>query len=189
MEHLLKAIEQRRANRAYSEKKVPEEIISRIMTAATYAPSCFNNQSWRFVVVKEDEPLKKLHDALTSGNYWMKVAPVIVIVATKPELGCQLSDRRDYAFFDCGLAVENLMLQTFYEGLYAHAIAGYDPIKVKQAFSIPEEFIVITLVAIGYPGDNRHLNEKHRELENSSRNRKPESEVISYNAWGFEIAG
>lgn len=189
MEHILKAIEIRRANRAYSEKKVPEEIISRIMTAATYAPSCFNNQSWRFVVITEKKPLIKLHDALSSGNYWVKNAPVIVIIATKPELGCQLSDRRDYAFFDCGLAVENMMLQAFNEGLYAHAIAGYDPIKVKQIFSIPGEFIVITLVAIGYPGDKRHLNEKHSKLENSSRNRKPESEVISYNKWDFEITG
>ena len=100
MEHLLKAIDQRRAKRAYSEKKVSEEIIIRIMTAATYAPSCFNNQSWRFVVVKKDGFLKKLHDALSSGNYWMKNAPVIVIAATKHELGCQLTDRRDYAFFD-----------------------------------------------------------------------------------------
>ena len=186
MTHLLKAIEQRRAKRAFSGKKIPEENTSRILTAATYAPSCFNNQSWRFVVVNEDRPLNKLHDALSSGNYWMKKAPVIVIVATKPELGCQLSDRRDYAFFDCGLAVENLMLQAVSEGLYAHAIAGYDPLKVKQSFSIPEEFIVITLVAIGYPGDDEHLNEKHKELEHSPRNRKPESEVISYNSWSFE---
>ena len=186
MTHLLKAIEQRRAKRAFSGKKIPEENTSRILTAATYAPSCFNNQSWRFVVVNEDRPLNKLHDALSSGNYWMKKAPVIVIVATKPELGCQLSDRRDYAFFYCGLAVENLMLQAVSEGLYAHAIAGYDPLKVKQSFSIPEEFIVITLVAIGYPGDDEHLNEKHKGIEYSPRSRKPESEVISYNSWSFE---
>lgn len=186
MEHLLKAIEQRRANRAFSEKKIPEETLSRIMTAAIYAPSCFNNQSWRFVVVTGDEPLRKLHGALSNGNYWMKKAPVIVIVATKPEFGCQLSDRRDYALFDCGLAVENLMLQAVSENLYAHAVAGYDPMVVKQVFSIPEEFIVITLVALGYPGDDGHLNEKHRKLEHSSRDRKPESEVISYNNWGFE---
>jgi len=189
MEHLLKAIEPRRANRAFSDEKIPQETITRIMTAAIYAPSCFNNQSWRFVVVMEDGPLKKLHDALSRGNYWMKKAPVIVIVATRPELGCQLSDRRDYALFDCGLAVENLMLQAIHEELYAHAVAGYDPIKVKQAFSIPEEFIVITLVAIGYPGDDKDLNEKHRELEHSSRVRKPEPEVISYNTWGFGASG
>lgn len=186
MEHLLGAIEQRRANRAFSSKEIPGEIFGRVMTAAFHAPSCFNKQSWRFVVVNEGAPLKKLHDALSAGNYWMKNAPVLVIVATKPELGCQLSDGRDYAFFDCGLAVENLMLQAVTEGLYAHAVAGYDPIKVKQAFSIPEEFIVITLVAIGYPGDDSHLNEKHRDLEHSARVRKADSEVISYNTWAFQ---
>jgi nitroreductase len=186
MEGLLEAIDKRRANRAFSEERVPEEIVARIMTASTFAPSCFNNQSWRFVVVTEDGPLKKVRDALSGGNYWMKKAPVIVIVATKPELGCQLYDRRDYALFDCGLAVENLILQAVHEGLYAHAIAGYDPLKVKQAFSIPDDFIVITLVAIGYPGDDGYLNEKHSELEHSSRSRKPASEVIGYNTWDFD---
>jgi nitroreductase len=78
------------------------------------------------------------------------------------------------------------MLQAFKEGLYAHAIAGFDPHKVKEEFHIPEEYIVITLVAIGYPGDDASLNEKHRELEHSPRDRKPEQEVISYNSWGFD---
>ena len=185
MEQLLKEIGQRRAFRALDEKKVPEEILNRIMTAATYAPSCNNNQSWRFLVANADESLKKIHEALTGGNYWMKKAPVVVVVATKPEFGCQLSDRREYAFFDCGLAVENLMLQAFKEGLYAHPIAGFDPFKVKETFGIPEEFIVITLVGVGYPGDEGHLSEKHKELEHSQRNRKPETEVICYNAWDF----
>ena len=58
------------------------------MTAATYAPSCFNNQSWRFMVVTNDEALTKVHGALSSGNYWVKKAPVIVVVATKPDLDC-----------------------------------------------------------------------------------------------------
>ena len=189
MEGLIHEIEIRRAKRALSERKIPDEVLKRIMTAATYAPSCSNNQPWRFVVVNESSQLEALHASLSGGNYWMKKAPIVVIVATKPELGCQLSDRRDYALFDCGLAVENLMLQTISEGLYAHAIAGYDPIKVKQAFLIPEDFIVITLVAIGDPGDDRHLNERHRNLEHSSRDRKLESEVISYDTWAFETAG
>ena len=186
MGNLLKEIEQRRAYRAFDEKKIPADVIRRIMTAATYAPSCFNNQSWRFLVATETEALNKVRDALSGGNYWMKKAPVIAVVATKLEFGCQLDDRRDYAFLDCGLAVENLMLQSFKEGLYAHAIAGYEPIKVKQAFGIPDEFVIITLVGVGYPGDDSHLNNKHKELEHSQRTRKPETEVISYNAWNFE---
>jgi hypothetical protein len=85
-------------------KKIPLDVVGRIMTAATYAPSCFNYQSWRFIVV------------------------------------------------------------------------------------LDEEFIVITLVAVGYPGDDAYLNEKHQQLEHSPRIRKPESEVICYNAWEFSAS-
>ena len=186
MDGLIKEISDRRVKRAFSEKKIPEDSIRRIMTAATYAPSCFNNQSWRFLVAKDDEPLNKIHDTLSGGNYWVKKAPVVTVVATQNEFACQLNDQRDYAFFDCGLAVENLLLQAFKEGLYAHPIAGYDPLKVKENFNIPMENIIITLVAIGYPGDESHLNEKHMELEHSQRDRKPESEVICYDKWGFD---
>ena len=90
-----------------------------------------------------------------------------------------------WQFFDCGLATQNLVLQAVKEGLYAHPIAGFNPFKIKEKFSIPEDFIVITLVAVGYPGDDTVLNEKHKQLEHSPRIRKPESEVICYNVWEF----
>jgi nitroreductase len=185
MAGLVHEIEIRRAKRALSEKKIPEEVVKRIMTAATYAPSCFNNQPWRFMVVTEGKRLEDMHAALSGGNYWAKKAPVIVAVITKPDLDAKLSDRREYALLGCGLAMENLMLQAFKEGAIAHAMAGFDPLVVKEKFSIPEEFVVIALIAIGYPGDESHLSEKHIEMEHSPRERKPESEVISFNAWGF----
>jgi nitroreductase len=104
MKELIHEIYIRRAKRALSEKKIPDEIMHRLMTAATFAPSCFNKQSWRFLVVTDDEALKMIHDALSGGNYWVKKAPAVVVVATQLEFGCRLSDRRDYALFDCGLA-------------------------------------------------------------------------------------
>jgi nitroreductase len=183
MKELIHEINIRRAKRALSDKKIPDEIIHRLMTAATFAPSCFNKQSWRFLVVTDDAALKKIHEALSDGNYWVKRAPAVVAVTTKLEFDCRLSDHRDYALFDCGLATENLMLQGFKEGLYAHAIAGFDPFKIKAAFHIPDEYIVITLVAVGYPGEDTSLNKKHKELEHSLRDRKSESEVICYNIW------
>jgi nitroreductase len=186
MDELVREIDLRRAKRALSETPIPEEVLRRVMKAAVYAPSCFNNQPWRFVMVTEPETLDALRESLAGGNYWFRKAPAAVIVATKPTLSCQLSDRRDYAFFDCGLAVENLMLQAFKEGLYAHAIAGYNPLTVKAKFGIPDDYIVITLVALGYPGDDSHLNEKHLALEHGDRDRKPEAEAIGWNAWTFK---
>ena len=43
MSELIQEIEVRRAKRALSKKKIPSEVIGRIMTAATYAPSCVNS--------------------------------------------------------------------------------------------------------------------------------------------------
>jgi nitroreductase len=185
MTELLKEIDERRANRAMSESPIPADALARIMAAATYAPSCFNNQPWRFVVINAPETLAKARSALTDGNYWAKKAPALVVVATRSGLDCQLSDGRDYAFFDCGLATENLLLQAVKEGLYAHPMAGFDPPLVKTAIGIPDDYTVITLVALGSPGSDAHLSKKHLQGEKMARTRKPDAEVISYNAWTF----
>ena len=50
-------IETRRARRGLNEKAIPEDVLARIMTAATYAPSCFNNQPWRFLIANREREL------------------------------------------------------------------------------------------------------------------------------------
>jgi glutaredoxin-dependent peroxiredoxin len=186
MSRLLKEIEVRQAKRALSGQTIPEEVVSRIMTAATYAPSCYNNQPWRFLVVTEEKALEKVRSVLTGGNYWAKMAPLLIAVATKKTLDAQLSDGREYALFGCGLATENLLLQATKEGLYAHPMAGFDPVEIKKTFSVPQDYIVICLIAVGYPGPAEHLSEKHAVQEKSSRIRKPEAEVICRNVWTFD---
>ena len=186
MSGLLKEIEERRAFRALSEKQVDEGVVSRLLTAATYAPSCFNSQPWRLMAVQEQEGLEKIHSSLSDGNYWAKKAPLIVVVATKISFDARLSDNRDYALLGCGLAAGNLLTQAMKAGLYAHPMAGFDPLVVKEQFAIPEDYIVIALVAVGYPGPLDGLSEKHVNAEKSERNRKPESEVICREQWTFE---
>ena len=87
---LLAEIEKRRAKRALSEKKIPADMVDRIMTAATYAPSCFNNQPYGFLVVDQEQELEKIRLNMPDANYWAKKSPLMVLVATKPELDCQL---------------------------------------------------------------------------------------------------
>ncbi len=185
MSGLLKEIDERRARRALDEKALHDELISRLLTAATYAPSCFNNQPWRLMAVTQKEGLEKLRGSLTGGNYWAKKAPLIVVLATKTSFDAQHSDNRDYAMFGCGLAAGNLLLQAEKEGLYAHPMAGFDPFVVKEAFGIAEDYIVANLIAIGYPGSLDGLNEKHVLAEQSDRMRKPEAEVICHEEWAF----
>jgi len=175
----------RRAWRALSTESVSKEELTRLIEAAHLAPSCFNNQPWRFVVAA-GERLAKVKEALPGGNYWAKLAPAIVAVASHRDLDCKLSDGRDYFLFGCGLAVENLVLQATQMGLIAHPIAGYDPLKVKEALEIPEDYVLITLVVVGRRGDVGTLSEKHREIELSPRERKPLEEVLAWERFTFE---
>ncbi len=183
MTTLLSAIEKRRARRALSDKPIPPDTLARILTAATYAPSCFNNQPWRFLAINAEEAREKAGDGLLDGNYWARNAPAFILVITKPDLDCRLQYERDYAYFDVGLAAQNLMLQATHEGLIAHPIAGFKPPILKEAFNIPDDHTLLTVIILGFPGDDTHLNDKHREAEYSDRSRKPENDVICYNTW------
>ena len=184
MPEIIPEIAVRRARRAMSHRPVAEEVVQRLLEAATLAPSCSNNQPWRFVVVSEPEQLERLREALTRGNAWAQRSPCVVAAVTDVDTDCRLGDRRDYALFDLGLAVGNLVSQGTREGLYAHPIAGFQPQKVKEVLGIPAGHIVVTLVILGYPGDEAALNEKQRAEEHAERVRRPLAEVAMRDRWG-----
>ncbi len=184
MAKIIEEIVKRRASRAVaSDKTVEAEKIAAIIEAGSLAPSCFNNQPWRFVVVDERERRESLIACLASGNYWARNAAAIIAVAAKYDLDCRLDDARDYALFDTGLAVQNCLLQAVREGLIAHPIAGFDAVRAKQLLGIPGDYILITLIIIGYRGDSGSLDEKHRILEAAARERKKSESFCFYNTW------
>jgi nitroreductase len=179
---IIPEIEARRAFRSISDEALSEETLERLLRAAVLAPSCFNNQPWRLVMVS-GERLPALKESLTPNNKWATKAPLIVVAATKPSLDCRLDGGRDYAYFGLGLAAMNLMLQATREGLYAHPIAGYSPAKAAKAVDLPEDFIPLTLIIVGRPGPNEFLSEAQMEREKSARERKPLAEVAFRDSW------
>jgi len=184
---ILRPIEARRARRALSDEPIAREAVETLLRAAHLAPSCFNSQPWRLIAVDGPAALDAVRAALPDGNYWAKPAPLVIAVASRKDLDCALSDRRDYFLFGCGMAVGNLMIQATAMGLVAHPIAGYKPAAVKEALGIPAEYVLITLVIVGYPSDDLGgLSEKHRAIEVGPRERKPLDAVASWNRFAFE---
>lgn len=147
------------------------------------APSCMNKQPWRFIAVEGESALSGLKDALETGNYWGRSAPLIFAVLTKADWDCRLDNGRDYAYFAAGMAAMNLMAQATAEGLYAHPIAGFKPLEAKAALGIPEDVVLLTLILCGRPGDPSTLNEKHRQSELSERSRKDMERIVSVDRW------
>lgn len=183
------AVEVRRARRALSERRIEDEKVKAIVRAVRLSASCFNNQPWRLVLCVGQESLGAVKAALSKGNAWATRAPMIIAVAAKTQDDCQLSDRRDYFLFDCGLAIGQLVLQAAELGLIAHPIAGFDPVKVKSALGVPEDHTLITIVVCGYLGtDDSLLSEKQKEAEGQRPERKPQDDNIFLDRWGAPLA-
>lgn len=186
MPEILPPIAARRAKRALSDRPIPRETAETLLRAAHLAPSCFNSQPWRLIAVDDPDILTAIKDAMPGANYWTKPSPLIVAVASRRDLDCTLSDQRDYFLFGCGMAVGNLMIQATAIGLIAHPIAGYKPAAVKEILQIPEDYVLITLVIVGRPGDVHSLSDKHREIELGPRDRKPLDAVVAWNRFAFD---
>ncbi|NHC34494.1 nitroreductase family protein [Scytonema millei] len=75
---LKEAIEQRRAARAFRSNPIPEAILEAIFQIGLRAPSGFNLQPWRFIIVREQHNRDKLK-ACASNQRQVGEAPVVLI--------------------------------------------------------------------------------------------------------------
>jgi len=187
-EQVLPTIKSRRARRAITDQPIDRKTLEILLKAAHLAPSCANNQPWRFVVVEDECVLSQIKEHLTGGNYWAKVSPAIVAVASRVDLDCQIPDGREYYLFGCGMASMNLMLQATKLGLIAHPIAGFKSKPIKEILNIPEDFTLIALIILGHSTqDHGGLSEKHRAEETAPRDRRPFFDVASWNRFDFVV--
>jgi len=184
---ILESITTRRARRAITNQPIDRGRLGILLEAAHLAPSCANNQPWRFVVIDEQPTLAQVKDHLSGGNYWASESPCIVAVASRGDLDCQIPDGRDYHLFGCGMSSMNFMLQATELGLIAHPIAGFKQAPIKDILNIPSDFTLITLIILGYPSkDASLLSEKHRLEEASERSRVPLDNVAAWNRFSFD---
>ncbi len=165
------AIETRRAYRALAPVEIAEETVRDLAEAAHLAASCFNNQPWRFVFVRERDVLERLFETLPDGNAWARSASMIVAVVSRPDLDCQIMGR-DYFLFDSGMATAQMILRATELGLVAHPIAGYSPKKVRGVLGIPDDLTVITLVIVGKHTDE--MSDALSEAQAAGETKRPE---------------
>jgi nitroreductase len=75
---LSQAITERRASPSFEDKPVPEEDLKRIVLAGLQAPSGYNMQPWRFVVVRSLEQRRRLR-AAAYNQPKVEEAPVVIV--------------------------------------------------------------------------------------------------------------
>lgn len=149
--------------RAMSGAEISDHDLMTLFEAARWAPSSYNRQPWCFVYAKKNTPeWNILFNLLADINKaWAKNASALVVISADNTKG------RTYAY-DTGTAWGYLALQGSLMDLVVHGMCGFDVDDMKKAVGLPEQFEVIAMCAVGYPGDKNELPARMQEMEKPS---------------------
>ncbi len=163
--------------RAMTGEKIDKEELMSLFEAARWAPSSYNNQSWRFVYAERDsEYWEDYLDLLVDANRrWAKEGSVLIVILSKTTFDYNDEYSRTHSF-DTGAAWENLALEGARRGLVVHGMQGFDYEKAKEVVDAPEEFEVEAMAVVGVRGNKEELPEDLKESEEPNT-RKPVEEI------------
>ena len=83
-----------------------------------------------------------------------------------------------------GGSVAYITFQAMEEGLISHQMGGFSKSGLAKAFQIPEDFEVLTVIAIGHQDSPEKLSEDLRKRELSPRQRHQQKDYVYYNTFG-----
>ena len=172
---VLPIILERWSPRAFADRDVSPADLKTVFEAARWAPSSNNEQPWRFFVGhRGSDTYNKIFDALVPFNQaWARSAPVLILGIASTRFSHNDSPN-NYAVHDLGAAAVLITLQAAAQGLSTHQMAGFDWVKARENFRIPDTYALGSVMALGYQGDPASLvNERHQSQEQTPRSRKP----------------
>ena len=175
-------------------KPVSQAQIIALLEAARWAPSCFGDQPWRFLICQKNsnqnadtEAWQQAFDCLASSNQtWVQAAPILMLTCADTLFEHNQSPNR-WAQHDTGAAAENLCLQASHMGLAAHQMGGFNADLARDKFAIPAQFTPMAMIALGYAGDPNQLPDELRQRELAERKRKPLGELFFTATWGKPV--
>lgn len=171
------AIYQRRAVKHYDpEHEMTDEEIRKLMEAAIQAPTSFNIQNWRFVLVRDKELREQILEAANDQShvtdasllivmtadvkawakaperYWREAPPAVAEMLVNwmgPFYEGKEQLQRDEAMRSCGLAGQTIMLAAKAMGYDSCPMIGFDADKVAELINLPEDHVVSFMIAVG----------------------------------------
>ena len=166
---ILDIIKNRYSCRNYLDKPIEEEKLNTILEAARLAPSAKNLQDWRFVAVSDPETRKKIAHAANDQMFIADAAVIIIACSNSQEV---MRCGQHIGPIDISIALEHIALQATELALATCWIGSFYPDKVKKILEIPEDIMIVDLMAMGYPADKP-----------PKKNRETIENIVSKNKW------
>ena len=160
---LLQAMKSRRTIRQFSDKKISDDVIEKIIEAGRYCPTGTNAQDFAFTVITdklsdiEKECVKffrfgqkaitpfsaYIKNTTIDDNFFFKKAPLVIVVSSKGNTSACLAS----SYME--LMAESLGLGVLYSGFFV-AAAKLNP-KIGSMLKLEKGYKPVTTLVIGYP--------------------------------------
>lgn len=169
--NVIDAIKKRKSVRSFQDKPLENEKLLQILEAARMAPSAFNLQEWRFVIVRKKQT-KEILIKQARVPHFIEQAPVVIIACAETG-SCIMRYGQPCYPVDVAVSLDHIMLTAVENGLGSCWICTYDEKKVKEVLNIPQEIRVIAILPLGYPTDETIVEKK----------RLPLYKIVKYEKW------
>lgn len=157
----MEEIFKRRSIRKYTDKEISEKDMKKLLKAGMNAPSAHNLKPYDFIVIRDKATLNKLADTCIFSKMLNDANAAIVICSTAND------KKTPYWEADCGAVTENILLEATSLGIGTCWLGGYPDLektkKEKEILGIPENYQVFCIISIGYPAEERKINDNYYE--------------------------
>jgi len=157
-------IKKRASIRSFKERLVSDDQVEQLLKVANSAPSAGNLQSYRILVIKNDDLKDKLVKA-AHGQKFIGKAPVnFVFLRDVERAESKYGERAElYSLQDGTIAATYLQLAAVDLGLGSCWVGSFIEEKVKEHLDTTKKPLAI--IPVGYPAQRSRADSARRELE------------------------
>jgi nitroreductase len=150
-------LRKRRSTRRYSQVQIEKEKLDTLVEAALRAPSSRGVNPWEFVVATDGTVLKRLAKAKEHGSAFLENAACGIVVCADPKRSDVWIEDASIASVCIHLAAASLGLGSCWIQIRErhHSATKSAESYVSEILGIPETLRVESIVAIGYPDEQK----------------------------------
>jgi nitroreductase len=150
--NILKAVRERRSVRNFYKKKIPEELVNKLIDALIWAPSAGNLQARKFYFITDEKTKKKIAAAALNQNF-IAEAPLVIIGCTNSRISSKYRKRGVYLYTiqDVACSIMGMMLVAHENGLGSTWVGAFHEDEVSRILDLPKNLNPVAVVPVGYP--------------------------------------
>ena len=149
-------IRKRTSVRKFSERRLEQEKLDKILEAGRLAPTAKNSQPIKIYVVKSEDGITKI-DKASRCRYG---ASTVLIICGNKEEAYHKGDYTTYEMDSCIVAT-HMMLEATNIGVDNIWVELFDENVLREEFNIPTEFTPVCLLPLGYKTEDCPMNPLH----------------------------